>query len=89
MRLDRVAPGDVIKASIKGRTGIWGEVTEIKDGVVYFTPLCPATVGETPARARSSATGVRPGRRGAGSDDGPDMLDVVSEQQLSLPGSHT
>jgi hypothetical protein len=32
MRLDRVAPGDVIKASIKGRTGIWGEVTEIQDG---------------------------------------------------------
>jgi ribosomal protein S28E/S33 len=30
MRLDRVARGDVIKASIKGRTGIWGEVTEIK-----------------------------------------------------------
>jgi hypothetical protein len=43
MRLDRVQPGDVIKASIKGRTGIWGEVTEIKDGTVYFRPLCPAS----------------------------------------------
>ena len=32
MRLDRIQPGDVIKAAIKGRTGIWGEVTEIKDG---------------------------------------------------------
>jgi hypothetical protein len=72
MRLDRVAPGDVIKASIKGRSGIWGEVTEIKDGVVYFTPLCPAT-----------------GWRHASARDGPDMLDVVSKEQLSLPGSHT
>jgi hypothetical protein len=43
MRLDRVQPGDVIKAAIKGRTGIWGEVIEVKDGTVYFRPLCPAT----------------------------------------------
>ncbi len=89
MRLDRVAPGDVIKASIKGRTGIWGEVTEIKDGVVYFTPLCPAT-GWRHASAREIVGHWRKaGRRGAGPDDGPDMLDVVSKQQLSLPGSHT
>ena len=89
MRLDRVAPGDVIKASIKGRTGIWGEVTEIKDGVVYFTPLCPAT-GWRHASAREIVGHWRKvGRRGAGPDDGPDTLDVVSKEQLSLPGSHT
>jgi hypothetical protein len=88
MRLDRVAPGDVIKASIKGRTGIWGEVTEIKDGVVYFTPLCPAT-GWRHASAREIVGHWRnAGRRDAG-PDGSDMLDVVSKQQLSLPGSHT
>jgi hypothetical protein len=89
MRLDRVAPGDVIKASIKGRTGIWGEVTEIKDGVVYFTPLRPAT-GWRHASAREIVGHWRKGRRrGGGPDDGPDVLDVVSKRQLSLPGSHT
>src|ERR1700757_5182621 len=70
MRLDRVQPGDVIKAAIKGRTGIWGEVTEVKDGTVYFRPLCPATgwrhasahevVGH---RCRRAAAGLRATRR--------------------------
>ena len=41
MRLDRVQSGDVVRCSIKGRTGIWGEVTEIRDGVVYFQPAVP------------------------------------------------
>jgi hypothetical protein len=41
MRLERVQPGDVVRCSIKG-PGIWGEVTEIKEGMVYFRPLCPA-----------------------------------------------
>ena len=36
MKLDRVQPGDVVRCAIKGRTGIWGEVTEVKDGIVYF-----------------------------------------------------
>ena len=38
MRLERVAVGDVIKARIKGRS-LWGEVTEVKDGIVYFSPI--------------------------------------------------
>ena len=89
MRLDRVAPGDVIKASIKGRTGIWGEVTEITNGIVYFRPLCPAT-GWRHASAREIVGHWRKtGRRGAGSDDGAEMPAVVSQEQLSLPGTHT
>jgi hypothetical protein len=43
MKLERVQPGDVVRCAIKGRTSIYGEVTEIKDGIVYFRPLCPAT----------------------------------------------
>jgi hypothetical protein len=62
MRLDRIQPGDVIKAAIKGRTGIWGEVTEVKDSTVYFQPLCPATGWRHAGPTRSLATG---GRRGA------------------------
>ena len=89
MRLDRVAPGDVIKASIKGRTGIWGEVTEIRDGTVYFRPLCPAT-GWRHASAREIVGHWRKAaRRGAGPGDGPETPAVLPKEQLSLPGTHT
>jgi len=86
MRLDRVAPGDVVRCSIKGRTGIWGEVSEIKDGVVYFRPLCPAT-GWRHATARE-VTGHwrKTGRRGPRADDEAAPL---PREQLSLPGVHT
>jgi hypothetical protein len=89
MRLDQVAPGDVIKASIKGRTGIWGEVTEIRDRTVYFRPLCPST-GWRHASAREIVGHWRKtGRRGAGPDDRPEIPAVVPKEQLSLPGTHT
>jgi hypothetical protein len=89
MRLDRVLPGDVIKASIKGRTGIWGEVTEVRDGIVYFMPLCPAT-GWRHASAREIVGHWRKaGRRAADSEESADMPSVVSREQLSLPGAHT
>jgi hypothetical protein len=48
----------VIKARIKGRS-LWGEVTEVKDGIVYFSPISSGAGGGTPARARSSVTGTR------------------------------
>jgi hypothetical protein len=86
MRLDRVQPGDVIKAAIKGRTRIWGEVTEVKDGTVYFQPLCPAT-GWRHAGAHEIVGHWRKApRRGTTSDgDAP----PISAEQLSLPGVHT
>jgi hypothetical protein len=59
MRLERVQPGDVVRCAIKGRTGIWGEVTEIKDGIVHFRGLCLRPGGGTRAHARSSATGEK------------------------------
>jgi len=85
MRLDRVQPGDVIKAAIKGRTGFWGEVTEVKDGPVYFNPLCPAT-GWRHASAHEVVGHWRRARRrgGAGDEDAP----PVPTEQLSLPGVH-
>jgi hypothetical protein len=85
MRLDRVQPGDVIKAAIKGRTGIWGEVTEIKDGTVYFQPLCPAT-GWRHASAHEIVGHWRKARRRgtSGGEDGPS----IPPDQLSLPGVH-
>jgi len=83
MRLDRVAPGDVVKAAIKGRTGIWGEVTEVRDGTVYFRPLCPAT-GWRHASAHEIVGHWRRARRRAGDDVEPS----VALEQLSLPGVH-
>ena len=38
MRIDGIALGDIVKASIGGRV-IYGEVLEIRDRVVYFNPI--------------------------------------------------
>jgi hypothetical protein len=38
MRVDAIAAGDIVKASIGGRM-IYGEVLEIRDGIVYFNPV--------------------------------------------------
>ena len=86
MRLERVAVGDVIKARIKGRS-LWGEVTEVKDGIVYFSPIS-AAAGWRHASAREIIGHWRKtGRRAAGGDDG-DTPTTVSREQLSLPGVH-
>jgi hypothetical protein len=85
MRLDRVQRGDVIKAAIKGRTGIWGEVTEVKDGTVYFQPLCPATGWRHASAHEVVGHWRRAGRRGSGGDDESSPL---PQEQLSLPGVH-
>jgi hypothetical protein len=86
MRLERVQPGDIIKAAIKGRTGIWGEVTEVKNGTVYFQPLCPA-IGWRHASAHEVVGHWRRARR-RGSTGEEDGLPIAPEQ-LSLPGVHT
>jgi len=67
MKLDRVEPGDVVCCAIKGRTGIWGEVTEIRDAIVYFGPLCPAA-GWRHARAREVVGHWRKAGRRGGDD---------------------
>ena len=41
MRLDRVVVGDIVKASIGGRI-IYGEVLEVREGTVRFTPISRA-----------------------------------------------
>jgi hypothetical protein len=73
MRLERVAVGDVIKARIKGRS-LWGEVTEVKDGIVYFSPISPAA-GWRHASAREIIDHWRKaGRRPRGEDHDPPRL---------------
>lgn len=80
MKLEHVEPGDIIKASIKGRTGIWGEVTEVKSGTVYLRPLCPAT-GWRHASAREVAGQIEPvdacaPQREAATGDRPNFVAV-------------
>jgi hypothetical protein len=83
MRLERVAVGDVIKARIKGRS-LWGEVTEVKDGIVYFSPISPAA-GWRHASAREIIGHWRKtGRHASGGDD--DASAAASREQLPLPG---
>lgn len=88
MRPERIQPGDIIKAAIKGRIGIWGEVTEVRNRTVYFRPLCPA-VGWRHASAREVVGHWRKARQrdtaAVGEDD---PVGSVPREQLSLPGVH-
>jgi len=86
MRLERVAVGDVIKAQIKGRS-LWGEVSEVKDGFVYFRPLCPAG-GWHRATARQVVGHWHKAGRRAGGDEDDHAADALAREQLSLPGVH-
>ena len=69
MKLERGQPGDVVRWAIKGRTGIDGEVTEIKDGIVYFRALCPATGWRHVTACEVVGHWRKAGRRG-GEDNG-------------------
>jgi hypothetical protein len=40
VKLDRISPGDIVLCSIGGRR-VYGEVREVAEGVVYFTPISP------------------------------------------------
>jgi hypothetical protein len=84
LRLDRVQPGDIVQVAIKGRTGIYGEVTEVSRGVVYFRPISPGAGWRHAAAHEVVAHWRRSGRRGARSDEESD-LPAAPREQLSLP----
>ena len=88
MRLERVQPGDVVLARIKGRS-VYGEVLEIVAGTVQFRPPCPAA-GWRHASAREIVAHWRKKRRRgdhAVVDDPP--APRSAREQLSLLGVHT
>ena len=87
MRLERVAVGDVIKARIKGRS-LWGDVTEVKEGVVYSSPISPAA-GWRHASAREIVGHWRRTGRRVGGEDPDDAPAAVPREQLSLSEGHT
>ena len=55
MRVDRISAGDIVKASIKGRT-VYGEVREVAGGVVHFLPLTHAAGWRHATAMRSLVT---------------------------------
>lgn len=87
MRIERVAAGDIVLCSIGGRR-IYGEVSEITDGVVHFRPLSTAA-GWRHASAREvighwRRTGrPRPSTEVAMADDAREP--GPPREQLSLP----
>ena len=84
MRVDRISAGDIVKASIKGRT-VYGEVREVAGGVVHFLPLTHAA-GWRHASAHEVVGHWRKTGRALPRDE-PEPA-VAPREQLSLPGIH-
>ena len=67
MRLDPIAVGDIVKASIGGRV-VYGEVLEVRDGSVHFTPISRAAGWRHATAAQVVGHWRRAGRRRSGPD---------------------
>jgi hypothetical protein len=87
VRIDAIAVGDIVKASIGGRH-VYGEVLEIRDRVVYFNPLSRAA-GWRPASASQIVGHWRRAgrRRGRGTERDDEQPVVQPAEQLALPMS--
>ena len=87
MRIERIAIGDIVLCSIGGRR-IYGEVSEIKDGVVHFKPISTAA-GWRHASAREIIGHWRKtGRTRVGADvkvSDDASAEPPPREQLSLP----
>ena len=82
MRIDTIAVGDIVRASIGGRV-VYGEVLEIRDGVVLFHPISRGSGWRHASAHQIVGHWRRAGRRRSGAD--PEDTVVPGPQQLSLP----
>ncbi len=82
MRIDAIAAGDINKASIGGRV-VYGEVLEIRSGVVYFNPVSLASGWRHASAHQIVGHWRKAGRRrlSSGEDEG---AVVQPPQQLAL-----
>ncbi len=85
MRIDGIAAGDVVKASIGGRV-VYGEVLEIRDGQVYFNPISRAAGWRHATAAQIVAHWRRAGRRRPAADPESDVVPPPEQLALRLDG---
>jgi len=67
VRLDPIAVGDIVKASIRGRI-VYGEVLEVREGTVHFTPISRAAGWSHATATQIVGHWRRAGRRRTGAD---------------------
>jgi hypothetical protein len=83
VKLDRIAVNDIVEVRVRGRL-ILGRVTETKDGLVYFNPICPGA-GWRHAKAREVIAHWRKTGRQRGSETETNLEPQAAiEGQLSL-----
>ena len=85
MRIDGIATGDIVKASIGGRV-VYGEVLEIRDGVVYFNPISRASGWRHANAAQIVGHWRRTGRRRPASDPESTVTQPLEQLALRLDG---
>jgi hypothetical protein len=83
VKLDRIAVNDIVEVRVRGSV-ILGRVTDIKDGVVCFSPICPGA-GWRHVRAREVIAHWRKtGRQRAGERETKLEPPAAIDRQLSL-----
>jgi len=82
LRVDGIAVGDIVKASIGGRV-VYGEVLEIRSGIVYFNPISLGSGWRHASAQQIIGHWRRAGRRRPAGPDDEDTV-VAPPQQLAL-----
>jgi hypothetical protein len=84
MRIEGIAVGDIVRASIGGRI-VYGEVLEIRAGVVHFNPISRGAGWRHASAHQIVGHWRRAGRRGTAADPADSAGAVVAPiEQLSL-----
>jgi hypothetical protein len=83
MRIDGIATGDIIRASIGGRV-VYGEVLEISGGVVHFNPISRGAGWRHASAHQIVGHWRRAGRRGSGRDDAESAVAPIEQLSLNL-----
>lgn len=84
MRIDGIAVGDIVRASIGGRI-VYGEVLEIRDGIIHFNPVSRGAGWRHASAHQIVGHWRRAGRRGSTADPADARTPVVAPiEQLSL-----
>ncbi|MFZ0044050.1 MAG: hypothetical protein WAK93_22265 [Solirubrobacteraceae bacterium] len=83
MRIDGIAVGDIVKASIGGRV-MYGEVLEIRDRVVHFNPISRAAGWRHAAPHEIVGHWRKAGRRRSSAEDGENVAQPPEQLALRL-----